>query len=49
MTSDQEESIKALKKAASIKRKSATAMIESPVRVSNANGNIERAIRTFQS
>ena len=49
LKSDQEESINALKKAVSIKRKSATAMIESPVRVSKANGKIERAIRTFQS
>ena len=47
--SDQEESIKALKKAVSIKRQSGTAMIESPVRVSKSNGKIERAIRTFQS
>ena len=48
LKSDQEESIKALKKVVvSIKRNSATAMIESPVRVSKAN-NIERAIRTFQ-
>ena len=47
--SDQEESIKALKKAVSIKRASSTAMIESPVRVSKSNGQIERAVRTFQS
>ena len=35
--SDQENSIKALKKAVSIKRHSETAMIESPVRVSKSN------------
>ena len=39
MKSDQAESIKALKKAVIIKRKSATAIVESPVRVSKANGN----------
>ena len=49
LKSDQEESIKALKKAVSIKRTSTTAMIETPVRVSKAHGKIERAIRTFQS
>ena len=47
--SNQEEPLKVLKKAFSIKRKLATAMIESPVRVSKSNGNIERATRTFQS
>lgn len=49
LKSDQEESIKALKKAVSIKRHSETTMIESPVRVSKANGRIERAVRTFQA
>ena len=49
MKSDQERSIKALKKAVSIKRHSETAMIESPVRVSKSNGQIERAVRTWQS
>ena len=49
MKSDQEESIKHLKKAVSVKRTSETAMIESPVRVSKANGQIERAIRTWQA
>ena len=47
--SDQEESIKSLKKAVSIKRHAETSMIESPVRVSKSNGKIERAIRTFQA
>ena len=36
-------------KAVSIQRHSATAMIESPVRVSKSNGQIERAVRTWQS
>ena len=49
MKSDQENSIKVLKKAVSIKRHSETAMIESPVRVSKSNGQIERAVRTWQS
>ena len=49
MKSDQGESFKASKKAVGIKRKSATATIEYPVRLSKANGNIERATRIFQS
>ena len=47
LRSDQEESIKALKKAVAIKRQAETVMLESPVRDSRANGAAERAIRTW--
>ena len=49
MKSDQVADIMQLKKDVSIKRQAETTMIESPVRVSKANGQIERAIRTWQS
>jgi hypothetical protein len=45
--SDQEESIKALKRAVAIKRQADTTMIESPVRDSKSNGSVERAVRTW--
>ena len=45
--SDQEESIKALKRAVAIKRQADTTMIESPVRDSKSNGSGERAVRTW--
>ena len=48
LKSDQGADIMQLKKAVSIKRESETAMVESPVRVSKANGHVERAIRTWQ-
>ena len=44
----QEESIMALKKAISAARIGETVPIESPVRASKSNGQIERCIRTFQ-
>ena len=47
LKSDQEESIVALKKAVAIKRQAQTVSIESPVRDSQANGNAERAVRTW--
>ena len=47
LRSDQEESIKALKKAVAVKRQAETVMLESPVRDSRANGAAERAIRTW--
>ena len=47
LKSDQEESIIALKKAVAIKRQAPTVNIESPVRDSQANGNAERAVRTW--
>ena len=46
--SDQEPSIKAVKRAVAIKRAAVTAMIESPVRESKSNGRIERAVRTWR-
>ena len=49
LKSDQEESIVQLKRGVSIKRESETTMVESPVRVSKANGQIERAIRAWQA
>ena len=48
MKSDQGADIIQLKKAVSVKRHAETTMVESPVRVSKANGQIERAIRTWQ-
>ena len=47
LKSDQEESIIALKNAVAIKRQAPTVNIESPVRDSQANGNAERAVRTW--
>ena len=47
LKSDQEESIIALKKAVAIMRQAPTVNIESPVRDSQANGNAERAVRTW--
>ena len=49
LKSDQGADIMLLKKAVSVKRQAETTMVESPVRVSKANGQIERAIRTWQS
>ena len=49
LKSDQGADIMLLKKAVSIKRSAETTMVESPVRVSKANGQIERAMRTWQS
>ena len=49
MKSDQEDSIKSLKKAVAVRRRAETAMIESPVRDSKSNGRVERAIKTWQS
>ena len=49
LKSDQGADIMLLKKAVSIKRNAETTMVESPVRVSKSNGQIERAIRTWQS
>ena len=48
MKSDQGADIVLLKKAVSIKRQAETTMVESPVRASKANGQIERAIKTWQ-
>ena len=47
LKSDQEESIKALKRAIAVKRQTETVMIESPVRDSKSNGSVERAVRTW--
>ena len=47
LKSNQEESIISLKKAVAIKRQAPTVSIESPVRDSQANGNSERAVRTW--
>ena len=49
MNSDQEESIEVLNKAVSIERKSATALVDIPVRASKSNSTIERAVRTLRS
>ena len=49
LKSDQGADIMQLKKAVSVKRQAETALVESPVRVSKANGQIERAIKTWQS
>ena len=45
LKSDNEASILALKTAIAVKREAETAMIESPVRESKPNGNVERAVR----
>ena len=47
LKSNQEESIIVPKKAAAVKRQAPTVNIESPVRDSHANGNPERAVRTW--
>ena len=49
LKSDQGADIMLLKKAVSVKRQAETTMVESPVRVSKSNGQVERAIRTWQS
>ena len=48
LKSDQENSIVALKRAVAVRRQVVTALIESPVRESQSNGTIERAIRTWE-
>ena len=48
LKSDQEPAIVALKKAVALRRKAITALIESPVRESQSNGAIERAIRSWE-
>ena len=48
LKSDNEPSILAFKNAVAMRRSGETAMIESPVRESNANGQVERAIRTWR-
>ena len=47
LKSDQEESIKSLKRAIAVKRQADTVMIESPVRDPKSNGCVERAVRTW--
>ena len=47
LKSDQEEFIMALKKAVAVMRQAPTVNIESPVRDSQANGNADRAVRTW--
>ena len=47
MKSDQEEAIKALKRAIAIKRQAETILIESLVQDSKSNGSVERAVRTW--
>ena len=49
LKSDQEPAIMALKKAVALRRQAKTPMIESPVRESQSNGAIERAVRTWKS
>ena len=46
--SDQEPSIVSLKKALAVKRGAETCLLESPLRVSKANGKVERAIRRWR-
>ena len=48
LKSDQEPAIMDLKKSVALRRQAATAPIESPVRESQSNGTIERAIRSWQ-
>ena len=48
LKSDNEASILALKNAIAVKREAETAMIESPVRESKSNGNVERAVRNWR-
>ena len=49
LKSDQEEAILALKRAIAAKRTAETAMIESPVRESKSNGQMERMIRAWRA
>ena len=49
LRSDQEEAIVSLKKAIAMARKAETPMIESPVRESQSNGSVERAVRTWRA
>ena len=46
--SDQEVSIKALKMTIATMREAETALIESPVRESKSNGNVEKAVRNWR-
>ena len=48
LKSDNEASIIALKTAFAVRRKAETALIESPVRESQSNGHVERAVRTWR-
>jgi hypothetical protein len=48
LKSDTEASVLALKNAIAVKREAETAMIESPVRESKSNGNVERAVRNWR-
>ena len=48
LKSDNEPSILAFKNAVAVRRSGETAMLESPVRESKANGQVERAIRTWR-
>ena len=48
MESDQEHAIVALKRAVAVRRQAVTTLIESPVRESQSNGTIEKAIRTWK-
>ena len=48
MQSDGEEAMLALKMAVALKRQAETPMIESPVRESNSNGQIDRQTRCWQ-
>ena len=48
LKSDNEVSIIALKTAIAVRRKAETALIESPVRESQSNGHVERAVRTWR-
>ena len=48
LKSDNEASIIALKTAIAVRRKAETALIESPVRESQSNGHVERAVRTWR-
>ena len=47
LKSDQEESIKALKRAIAIKRQADTIMIESPIPHYKSNGSVERTVRAW--
>ena len=49
LKSDNEASILALKMAIAVKREAETAMIESPVRESKSNGNVERSVRNCET
>ena len=47
LKSDQEEAIKAVKRAIAVMRQADTVMIESPLRDSKSNGSVERGVRTW--